>query len=246
VGGAQGGADLYAVLGVPPQATSDEIARAFRERAKRLHPDVNREPGAEEQCKELVGAHAVLSDPTQRAEYDRAHIAPRSTTPRAAYEYPRWESRRRRPRSIVPIIVLAGLGMIALLVTIGSIGHRWGDSVTSPNIGALGTRVRATRVIRNNQPYVHYLTNTGISVEFPDPSPGASTSAAGSTVYVRYFPTFPDLPPVADTGGHTLSASTAREIKWLMGIGAAILFGTGFAVRSILKRRRRAQWLNYR
>ena len=46
--------DLYEVLGVSREATEDEIKKAFRRRARELHPDVNKAPDAEDQFKELV------------------------------------------------------------------------------------------------------------------------------------------------------------------------------------------------
>ncbi|NOY44360.1 MAG: DnaJ domain-containing protein [Deltaproteobacteria bacterium] len=65
--------DYYAVLGVPPDATAEEIRRAYRRRAFELHPDRNGgSPEAEEAFKELTEAYAVLADPTRRRSYDAA------------------------------------------------------------------------------------------------------------------------------------------------------------------------------
>ncbi|MFI9025248.1 DnaJ C-terminal domain-containing protein [Streptomyces sp. NPDC053560] len=63
--------DFYEVLGVPRTADRDEIQRAYRTLARRYHPDVNKDPEAEERFKEVNEAFSVLSDPEQRAKYDR-------------------------------------------------------------------------------------------------------------------------------------------------------------------------------
>nr|WP_107906332.1 J domain-containing protein [Streptomyces chartreusis] len=63
--------DFYEVLGVARTSDPDEIQRAYRTLARRYHPDVNKDPQAEERFKEINEAFSVLSDPEQRARYDR-------------------------------------------------------------------------------------------------------------------------------------------------------------------------------
>jgi molecular chaperone DnaJ len=63
--------DYYEVLGVSRDASKDDIKRAFRRLARKYHPDVNKEPGAEERFKEINRAYEVLSEPETRTRYDR-------------------------------------------------------------------------------------------------------------------------------------------------------------------------------
>ncbi len=62
--------DYYEVLGVSPDADDEQVRKAFQRKARTLHPDVNKEPDAEERFKEVSEAYAVLSDPEKRARYD--------------------------------------------------------------------------------------------------------------------------------------------------------------------------------
>lgn len=62
--------DYYAILGVEKDASPKEIQKAFQQKARKLHPDVNKAPDAEERFKEVSEAYAVLSDEKKRARYD--------------------------------------------------------------------------------------------------------------------------------------------------------------------------------
>lgn len=63
--------DYYEVLGVPRDASKDQLKRAFRKLAQQYHPDVNKSDDAEMRFKEINEAYQVLSDDEKRAIYDR-------------------------------------------------------------------------------------------------------------------------------------------------------------------------------
>lgn len=68
--------DLYEILGVDKNANDAEIKKAYRRKARELHPDVSDDPNAEEKFKDLNEAYDVLSDPNKRAQYDRFGTIP--------------------------------------------------------------------------------------------------------------------------------------------------------------------------
>ena len=63
--------DYYRILDVARNASADEIKKAYRRLARKYHPDVSKEAGAEERFKEVNEANEVLSDPDKRAAYDQ-------------------------------------------------------------------------------------------------------------------------------------------------------------------------------
>jgi molecular chaperone DnaJ len=68
--------DYYAILGLPRNATDEQLKKAYRKMAMEYHPDRNGSPGADEQFKEINEAYEVLSDANKRAFYDRTGRPP--------------------------------------------------------------------------------------------------------------------------------------------------------------------------
>jgi curved DNA-binding protein len=63
--------DYYKIMGVEPDASAEEIKRAYRKLARKYHPDVSDEPDAEDRFKEIGEAYEVLKDPAKREQYDQ-------------------------------------------------------------------------------------------------------------------------------------------------------------------------------
>ena len=62
---------LYETLEVSENASADEIKKAYRKLARKYHPDVNKDPKAEDKFKEINAAYEVLSDPQKKQQYDQ-------------------------------------------------------------------------------------------------------------------------------------------------------------------------------
>ncbi len=63
--------EYYDRLGISRDASQDEIKKAYRRMSKKYHPDINKEPGAEEKYKEIQEAYDTLGDEQKRAAYDQ-------------------------------------------------------------------------------------------------------------------------------------------------------------------------------
>ena len=73
--------DLYGILGVPRDASPENIKAVYRQLARTFHPDVNADEDAVEHFREITEAFLVLNDPEQREAYDRRLSRPRRRRP---------------------------------------------------------------------------------------------------------------------------------------------------------------------
>jgi hypothetical protein len=181
---AVGRPDHYATLGLPPDASAEELGRAFRELAKRHHPD--RPGGDAERFKAISEAWEVLGDGRQRREYDRTRVSreqveqPERPGPRPQPPV-RW-TRRRAWLALGSGIALAllGLGVVALTVHLVADGAAF----------RAASRTAVATVLPGSPPEVVFTTESGVVVRVPEPrreGPGRR----GETVAVRYDPVDP-------------------------------------------------------
>jgi curved DNA-binding protein len=115
-------ADLYEVLGVRPNATAADIRRAYRDHARRLHPDVAGHR-ADGRMAEINDAWFVLRDPARRAAYDRTFLGP-SPDPWTPVQ-PDWSGRdqHRLVAMLLICAVLIAVVCVALfLIGFGRLG----------------------------------------------------------------------------------------------------------------------------
>lgn len=107
--------NCYEVLGVTREATKNEIARSYRQLAKRFHPDLHRSPEAkkeaEEKFKEIATAYEILRDDEERSDYDYM-----LDNPQEYYaHYYRYYRRRMAPKVDVRIVIAVTISIISII-----------------------------------------------------------------------------------------------------------------------------------
>jgi curved DNA-binding protein CbpA len=88
--------DPYAVLGIPRNASDQDVQRAYRRLAKRYHPDLHPDPRTSQQMRRINQAWETLSSPGSRARYDAESALPRSGS------FGHWSAPARRPAAASP------------------------------------------------------------------------------------------------------------------------------------------------
>jgi hypothetical protein len=133
--------DLYALLGVGATATTDEIAAAFREQAKGLHPDrTPDDPATAERFKELSEAYATLTKPERRARYDaqrRQHTpAPADPPPSRTQQFLATPGRARAAVIGGIVCLLLGAAVSPVLLSLDTSPDTVGRDVLLERLGA--------------------------------------------------------------------------------------------------------------
>jgi hypothetical protein len=183
--------DLYRVLGVDASVGGDEIARAFRSRAKVLHPDTSADPDAAAKFNELVAAYGVLSNHRTRREYDAQRELVQSGRPAEVRRAPngattgasastRW-TRRRAWTALVGGVLVTLLGIGASVLT-------WHLHEDDAQRRAEFRPVRAERVGNGD---ITFTTPDGRTVRTREPELHGEGTGLGPTVGVRYDPADP-------------------------------------------------------
>jgi hypothetical protein len=216
--GARVRTDYYAVIGVDVSATGDEIARAFRARAKQLHPDTSDDPDTALQFNELVVAYGVLSNHRTRREFDRTrdgsgppHAAERddrriATAPSEAGPRTRW-TRRRAWTALIAGALVTLLGAGAAMLT-------WQLHYRDAQRHARFRPVTAARVGDGD---VTFVTADGRVVRTREPQQHGEGNNLGPTVAVRYDPANPTHVVVdASTFGRDITLAIVA-LKLLIG-----------------------------
>jgi hypothetical protein len=175
-------ADHYRVLGVPRDASQEEIARAFRALAKRLHPD--RDGGEAVRFREVRAAFEVLGNPARRHAYDATRAEPPVVRPRVERRPPppRWTPARARLALVGGILLLvAGVGA-ALAVVLLRVDAADARRHTLP--------ATATVVRSHGETRISFTTAAGepVLVAAPRRQSGAGRAA---TMPIRYDPANP-------------------------------------------------------
>lgn len=196
--------DYYAVLGVSPRATDDEIDTAFRELAKRWHPDrCGGDEAAAERFKRITAAHDVIGNPQTRVAYDRARqtgatvSTPRpapptpppasrpTTRPSSWSEVPTWASPkpRRRTRRFHPLLVLS-IGVVLFAAGVLLAGWRLTVGRAGSSFGSSAARTSGVIVdLRGHRAVEFRATDGTLVVARPA---GAATDSTGTNVRVVY------------------------------------------------------------
>jgi hypothetical protein len=188
--------DYYALLGIEPTADADQVTRAFREHAKRSHPDVALDAEAAAHFSDITAAYGVLGDRDTRRAYDQVRAEHRVRTVASTNRPPTgatanmsaprkpW-SRRRAWTAVVSGVLVAVLGVGAAVLT-------WSMYEHDAHQRSKYALVTANRIDVDGRSMISFLTPTQERIVVPEPQQHGDPSALGPTVKVRYDPADPE------------------------------------------------------
>jgi hypothetical protein len=215
--------DYYAELGVPPEATTSEIAAAFRALAKDLHPDTRpRDRAAADRFKRVTLAYRVLRDPVRRRHYDalrNGNGATRTVVAREAVRVSHPVSRRGAWWLAAGGVACLAVGLVVSALVLSLQRH-------DAELRRDGEQVTATVVEVNGERRLRFRTADGERVVAREGvRSGRGEDPLGSKVEIRYDPEHP-------TDIVRVGSNAARDITlWIVAIkllaGGLILAGVG-------------------
>ena len=224
--------DLYEELGVAHDATREEIAAAYRTRAKELHPDTRPvDAGAADRFARVGAAYRVLSDPDERARYDRSLAAPPLPPPVAPepvvmVEAPTVEppKRSRLSRKNARWCVAGGAALLILGVVVSA--FVFSLQRHDADLREHGIATTAVVVPINGERRLEFETRDGTVVRATESvKTGEEQPSLGTKVRIFYDPDDP-------TTIVTDESHTGRNVTlWIVGVklvlGGAVLVGFG-------------------
>ena len=214
--------DYYGLLGVPVDASADDIAHAFRAAAKVTHPDATRDPAESERFKELAAAYRVLSNGRTRRDYDEVRRLSRrdaaaSTKPTSA---PRSETRATWSHRKAMAVIVAGV--IVTVLGLGMAILTWSMRQHDADRKAKFIAVSAERVGGDQ---IRFDTIDGHTIQTREPTMHGEGSGLGSTVAVRYDPANPEHVVLdASTFGRDITLAIVA-LKLLIGGPVFVVLG---------------------
>ena len=220
--------DYYALLGVDPRASNDELAAAYRAKAKALHPDAG---GDATEFGQLATAYTVLTNHRRRREYDQARARAESHAPApvasaaAAPRPTRWTRRRAWYATI-------GGGLCAILGVVAGV-FTW-----TMHEHDAQQRARFIPVVAalKDQNQIRFTTRTGQEVVTREPEQHGEGSGTGPEVNVRYDPANPQHVIVdAGTFGRDITLAVVA-LKFLIGGLVFLVLGLRHLSHSRMRR----------